>query len=121
MSKPTPCCKACVTADTAFSCCRLQEQAGVEGGKRAAPAPLLIVHEHARAFRHSRRNNSMQVHIVPPPAGLQKLAGVAGGEDEVNKLVAASIPVGHVGARWDIAIAAVFLASPAARFISGAP
>lgn len=56
---------------------------------------------------------------MPPFAGLQKLAGVAGGEEEVNKMVAASIPVGHVGARWDIAIAAVFLSSPAARFISG--
>ena len=53
--------------------------------------------------------------------GLQKLAGVEGGEDAVNSAVAACIPVGHVGAKWDIAIAAVFLASPAARFISGAP
>ncbi|KAK9832722.1 hypothetical protein WJX81_003788 [Elliptochloris bilobata] len=61
--------------------------------------------------------------IAPGPiggtAGLQKLAGVNGGEEAVNKAVAACIPVGHVGARWDIAIAAVFLASPAARFISG--
>lgn len=56
--------------------------------------------------------------IVP---GLQKLAGVEGGDDAVNSAVAACIPVGHVGAKWDIAIAAVFLASPAARFISGAP
>ncbi len=47
-------------------------------------------------------------------AGLQKL-------DAVNRAVAACIPVGHVGAKWDIAIAAVFLASPAARFISGPP
>ena len=54
-------------------------------------------------------------------AGLQKLAGVDGGEDAVNRAVAACIPVGHVGAKWDIAIAAVFLASPAARFISGPP
>lgn len=56
---------------------------------------------------------------MPPLVGLQKLAGVGGGEEEVNKRVAASIPVGHVGARWDIAVAAVFLSSPAARFISG--
>jgi hypothetical protein len=60
--------------------------------------------------------------VVPAScAGLQKLAGVDGGEDAVNRAVAACIPVGHVGAKWDIAIAAVFLASPAARFISGLP
>ena len=68
------------------------------------------------------RGGAAKIGAMPASrAGLQKLAGVDGGEDAVNRAVAACIPVGHVGAKWDIAIAAVFLASPAARFISGPP
>ncbi len=52
--------------------------------------------------------------------GVSKLAGVDASEEEVNELVAATIPIGRVGSKWDIAIAAVFLCSPAARHITGA-
>ncbi|BDA49426.1 Peroxisomal 2,4-dienoyl-CoA reductase [Coccomyxa sp. Obi] len=61
--------------------------------------------------------------IAPGPtggtAGVQKLAGVDASEEEVNELVASTIPIGRVGSKWDIAIAAVFLCSSAARHITG--
>jgi hypothetical protein len=53
-------------------------------------------------------------------AGLSKLAGVDASEDEVNAAVASTVPLGKVGAKWDIAIAAVFLCSSAARHLTGA-
>ena len=59
----------------------------------------------------------MCIHYCP---GVQKLAGVDASEEEVNELVASTIPIGRVGSKWDIAIAAVFLCSSAARHITGA-
>lgn len=53
-------------------------------------------------------------------AGLSKLAGVDASEEEVNAAVASTVPLGKVGAKWDIAIAAVFLCSSAARHLTGA-
>lgn len=52
-------------------------------------------------------------------AGLSKLAGVDASEEDVNALVATTVPLGKVGAKWDIAIAAVFLCSSAARHLTG--
>ena len=52
-------------------------------------------------------------------AGLSKLAGVDASENEVNAAVASTVPLGKVGAKWDIAIAAVFLCSSAARHLTG--
>lgn len=40
-------------------------------------------------------------------------------EDDVNALVASTVPLGKVGSKWDIAIAAVFLCSSAARHLTG--
>ena len=54
-------------------------------------------------------------------AGLTKLAGVEGSPADVDRAMAELIPLGHVGAKWDIAMACVYLASPAARFVSGEP
>lgn len=52
-------------------------------------------------------------------AGLSKLAGVDASEEEVNAAVASTVPLGKVGSKWDIAIAAVFLCSSAARHLTG--
>ncbi|CAL5224536.1 g7235 [Coccomyxa viridis] len=52
-------------------------------------------------------------------AGLSKLAGVDASKDDVNALVASTVPLGKVGSKWDIAIAAVFLCSSAARHLTG--
>ena len=56
------------------------------------------------------------VHVT---TGLSKLAGVDASEDDVNALVASTVPLGKVGSKWDIAIAAVFLCSSAARHLTG--
>ncbi|CAK0787667.1 hypothetical protein CVIRNUC_010889 [Coccomyxa viridis] len=61
--------------------------------------------------------------IAPGPtggtAGLSKLAGVDASEEAVNEAVAQMVPIGKVGAKWDIAITAVFLCSSAARHLTG--
>ncbi len=49
---------------------------------------------------------------MPPAAGMSKLA--PGGEEKMKEMVVASIPIGRMGRKWDIAMAAVFLASSAA-------
>ena len=57
-----------------------------------------------------------------PFAGLTKLAPAGGSgssSSAVKDAVVSAIPLGRMGAKWDIAMACVFLASPAARFISG--
>lgn len=46
---------------------------------------------------------------------------LAPGEAErVEALSISKIPLGHMGDKWDIAMACLFLASPAAKFVSGA-
>ena len=61
------------------------------------------------------------VGVAPGPvagtAGLQKLAGV--GAADLTAAVAAMVPLGRLASPWDIAAACVFLASPAARYVSG--
>ena len=52
-------------------------------------------------------------------AGLSKLAGVEASEEVVNEAVAQMVPIGKVGAKWDIAITVVFLCSSAARHLTG--
>lgn len=59
--------------------------------------------------------------VAPGPiegtAGLSKLA--PGAEEQAKAIVVASIPLGRMGRKWDIAMACVFLASPAASFVTG--
>eukprot|EP00798_Chlamydomonas_sp_ICE-L_P022710 gene22710-29866_t len=59
--------------------------------------------------------------IAPGPiegtAGMSKLA--PGSEEKMMKMVTETIPLGRMGRKWDIAMAAVFLASPAASFMTG--
>jgi NAD(P)-dependent dehydrogenase (short-subunit alcohol dehydrogenase family) len=50
---------------------------------------------------------------------MAKLAPGSDAAAAVLKEVNAAIPLGHMGRRWDIAMACVFLASPAAGFITG--
>jgi 2,4-dienoyl-CoA reductase [(3E)-enoyl-CoA-producing], peroxisomal len=61
------------------------------------------------------------VGVAPGPvagtAGLQKLAGVDA--PGLTASVASMVPLGRLASAWDIAAACVFLASPAARFVSG--
>ncbi|PRW61474.1 Peroxisomal 2,4-dienoyl- reductase [Chlorella sorokiniana] len=61
--------------------------------------------------------------VAPGPiegtAGMTKLAPSPDAAAQVNNLINAAIPLGHMGRRWDIAMACLFLASPAAAFITG--
>lgn len=61
--------------------------------------------------------------VAPGPiegtAGMTKLAPGSGGAAAVTKMVNASIPLGHMGRPWDIAQACLFLASPAAAYVTG--
>ena len=58
---------------------------------------------------------SSLLHHHPPhglAAGMSKLA--PGAEEKMTEMVVASIQIGRMGRKWDIAMAAVFLASSAA-------
>lgn len=59
--------------------------------------------------------------VAPGPikgtAGMSKLA--PGDEAKMEQVVCAAIPVGHMGDKADIALACVYLASSAGRFVSG--
>jgi len=61
------------------------------------------------------------VGVAPGPvagtAGLAKLAGV--GADKLEAIVSSMVPLGRLGAAWDVAMGVVFLASDAARYVSG--
>ncbi|PSC74048.1 H(+) hexose cotransporter 2 isoform B [Micractinium conductrix] len=61
--------------------------------------------------------------VAPGPiegtAGMTKLAPGSDAAAAVTEMVNTSIPLGHMGRRWDIAQACVFLASPAAAFVTG--
>lgn len=50
-------------------------------------------------------------------AGLSKLAPVEG--KSMKDIVTASVPIGRMGQRSDIALACVYLASSAASYVSG--
>lgn len=59
--------------------------------------------------------------VAPGPiegtAGMTKLA--PGPVDQLNDLFKEGIPLGHMGRKWDIAMGCLFLAGPAAEFVSG--
>ncbi|EFN53613.1 hypothetical protein CHLNCDRAFT_136871 [Chlorella variabilis] len=62
--------------------------------------------------------------VAPGPiegtAGMAKLAPSGGaGSATAAASMSGAIPLGHMGRRWDIAMACVFLCSPAAAFITG--
>ncbi len=50
---------------------------------------------------------------------MTKLAPGSDGEARMKKVMEAAIPLGHMGRAWDIAQACLFLASPAAAFVTG--
>lgn len=50
---------------------------------------------------------------------MTKLAPGSDGEAKVKQLMSAAIPLGHMGRAWDIGQACLFLASPAAAFVTG--
>ena len=61
--------------------------------------------------------------VAPGPiagtAGMTKLAPGEGGEGGIASRVVREIPIGRMGSKSDIALAVLFLASPAAAFVTG--
>ena len=66
------------------------------------------------------RSNSIVVGMVDTPRIRKTILGAYGGnEEEMIKKRNTQIPLGFMGDAWDVANAALFLASDRARFISG--
>lgn len=59
--------------------------------------------------------------VAPGPiegtAGMTKLA--PGKAEQLEQVFKEAIPIGHMGKKWDIAMACVFLCSPAASYVTG--
>ena len=70
--------------------------------------------------KHGIRANAILPGLIDTPLGVDSAAAAMGiDRDELAERRAASVPMGHQGTAWDVANAAVFLASDEAAFISG--
>ena len=88
----------------------LASKAGVNHLTRA------IAVEHAL---HGVRANAIMPGLMDTPHVQQQIAGYHGDADAMRRARAAAVPMGRQGDAWDVAWAAVFLASDEARFITG--
>jgi NAD(P)-dependent dehydrogenase (short-subunit alcohol dehydrogenase family) len=70
--------------------------------------------------KYGIRANAILPGLIDTPLGVDSAAAARGiDRDELAARRAASVPMGHQGTAWDVANAAVFLASDEAAFISG--
>ena len=71
--------------------------------------------------RHGVRANAIMPGLMDTPMAVDASARVSGrSRDEVAAARAAQVPMGHQGSGWDVAHAALFLASDEAAFVTGA-
>jgi NAD(P)-dependent dehydrogenase (short-subunit alcohol dehydrogenase family) len=71
--------------------------------------------------RHGIRCNAIMPGLIDTPMAIQGWAGLSGEEQaKVRAKRNARVPLGAMGSAWDVAQAALFLASDDAKFITGA-
>ena len=71
--------------------------------------------------RHRIRCNAIQPGLIDTPMAVAGIAGASGRtRDEVRTERNARVPLGAMGEAWDVAYAALYLASDEAKFVSGA-
>jgi len=71
--------------------------------------------------RHRIRCNAIQPGLIDTPMAVAGIAGASGRTtDEVRAERNARVPLGAMGEAWDVAYAALYLASDEAKFVSGA-
>ncbi len=76
----------------------------------------------ALAMQYARqgiRANCIMPGLIDTPLIYKQISSQYGSVEEMVAARNAMVPVGHMGTAWDIAAAAVFLASDEARFITG--
>ncbi len=75
----------------------------------------------AQNARDQIRCNAILPGLIDTPMAIQGWAGLTGeAQAELRRKRNARVPMGHMGSAWDVANAALFLASDEARFITGA-
>jgi NAD(P)-dependent dehydrogenase (short-subunit alcohol dehydrogenase family) len=71
--------------------------------------------------RHGIRANAIMPGFIDTPMAVDAAAGARGvSREDLAKFRASRVPLGRQGSAWDVAHAALFLASDDARFITGA-
>jgi NAD(P)-dependent dehydrogenase (short-subunit alcohol dehydrogenase family) len=74
----------------------------------------------AQNARHGIRCNAIMPGLIDTPMAIQGWAGLSGEEQaKVRAKRNARVPLGAMGSAWDVAHAALFLASDDAKFITG--
>lgn len=99
---------------------------------RHTPYPMLAYHTskaavnaftEAVAAQYAARDirvNCIMPGLIDTPMAMRGLStGLGVSMDELRKRRNASVPMGHMGSAWDVAHAALFLASDEARYITG--
>ena len=90
---------------------------GVRPGRLAYSATKAALNQLVRVAAHELASHQIRVNALLPGITATPLA--LEGNPEVFAEASASVPLGRAGTPQDMAAAAVYLCSPAARFVTG--